>query len=107
MDERELDAILRGLAHERYAPTERLLTRTKAAIRGRRLLHVMMFLSLATQAVGVSVALSMLMSAEVGAVAKALTLGGLTAFFGAVAVSLVAARSHVVRFFKRVERLAS
>jgi hypothetical protein len=105
MDERELETILHALARERRAPSERLLRRTKSVIRGRRLFHLMAFLSLGMQAIGVVAGIFVLMSPEVRPAVKIFTLAGLTAFFGAIAVVVVAARRQVVLFFRRVERL--
>jgi len=107
MDERELETVLHALARERRAPSERLLRRTKSAIRGRRLFHLVAFLSLGTQAMGVVAGIFVLMSPEVRPAVKILTLAGLTSFFGAIAVVVVAARRQVVWFFRRVERLTA
>lgn len=105
MAEDELDGILRNIAHERYVPSEKLLRRTKSAIRGRRVFHVVAFLSLGMQGLGVGTCLYLLMSPEVGPVARTFMMAGLTAFFGAVAVTVLAARNKIVWFFRRVELL--
>jgi hypothetical protein len=105
MDERELDGILRDLARERHVPPEKLVRRTGAAVRGRRLFHVVAFLSLAMQVVTVGTGLYILASPEVSPIARAFTLVGLTAFFGAIATVVVVARRKVIYFFRRVERL--
>jgi hypothetical protein len=105
MDDRELDEILGGLGQKRYVPSERLIKQTRSAIRGRRLFHIVAFLSLSLQILGVGVGVYILMSPEVEPVARVFTLAGLTAFFGAIAVVVVAARTQVVVFFRRVEQL--
>jgi hypothetical protein len=105
-DDRELDEILKDIACQRFVPSDRLIRRTKAAIRGRRLLQAVAFLSLSTQVLSVAATAYALMSPELGPVARTFILAGLTAVFGSLAVAVVAARTRVIWFFRRIERLA-
>ncbi len=105
MEDRKLDAILREIACERYVPSEKLVRRTKAAIRGKRLLQVVVFLSFCTQLLTVGTIVFLLTSPEVQLVAKVFGLVGLFAYTGCIVVATVAARHQVIWFFKRIEQL--
>jgi hypothetical protein len=105
MDDNRLDAILRQFARERTIPSETLVRRTKATIRGRRLLQGVVFLSMCMQLVTVGWIVSMLTSPEVQTAAKLFGAISLFAYIGCLVVLAIAARDKVIWFFKRVERL--
>jgi hypothetical protein len=105
MDDNRLDAMLRQFARERYVPSGTLVRRTKAVIRGRRLLQGVVFLSLCLQLVTVGLIVWLLTSPEVQLAAKIFGGISLFAYIGCLVVVTVAARDKVIWFFKRVERL--
>ncbi|NIO29788.1 MAG: hypothetical protein GTO29_14685 [Candidatus Latescibacteria bacterium] len=105
MEDRKLDAIIREIACERYVPSEKLVRRTKATIRGRRLLQAVVFLSFCTQLLAVGIVMFLLTSPEVQLAAKIAGAVGLFAYMGCLVVATVAARDQVIRFFRRIEQL--
>ena len=105
MDDRDLDTILRHIASERIAPPEGLVRRTKARLRGRRLLQATIVLSIAMQLAALGGAAHILFSPQVPAAAKAFGAASLVAWAGAAAIAVVAGRGYVAWFFRRVERV--
>ncbi len=105
MDDSGLERALREIGNERHVPGPALVWRTKARLRGRRLIQVASVLSLATQLAFFAVVIWALAAAEVEAPAKIAGFAALFAYVGCVAVALVAAREQVRRFFRRVEGL--
>jgi hypothetical protein len=105
MDDNKLDAILREIASERYVPSETLVRRTKAIIRGKRILQVAVFLSLCMQLLTVGLIVVVLASPEVPPAARVFGGIGLFAYLGCLIVAGVAARERVTWFFQRVEQL--
>ena len=105
MDNNKLDAMLREIACERYVPSEMLVRRTKATIRGRRVLQAAVFLSLCMQLLTVGLVVFVLASPEVPPTAKVFGVIGLFAYLGCLIVAAVTARERVIWFFKRVEQL--
>ena len=107
MEDRELDAILKGFGTERFSPPTALVRRTKARIRGRRLLQVVAVLSLLMQMIVLGVVIYALTSPEVHMAAKLFGAAGLVSWAGAIAVVIVGASGHVSWFFRRVEYVLS
>ncbi len=107
MDNNKLDAMLRQFSRETYIPSESLVRRTKATLRGRRLLQGVVFLSLCLQLLTVGLVFYLLTSPEVPPAAKIFGAISLFAYIGCLVVAAVAARKKVAWFFKRVERLVA
>ncbi|UCG51763.1 MAG: hypothetical protein JSW58_16580 [Candidatus Latescibacterota bacterium] len=105
MDDKELDDVLRAIACERYVPSEMLVSRTKATIRGGRLFRALVFLSLCTQLLTLGVIAFLLTSPDVPTTARIFGFVGLCAYAGCVVVVVVGTRDHVIWFFRRAERL--
>lgn len=105
MDDRELDIVLRKIAGERRTPSAGLLRRTKARIRGRRLLQVTVALSIAMQLAVLAAVIYTLASPQVPVPAKIFGVVSLIAWTGALAITVVGARGHVAWFFRRVEHM--
>ncbi len=105
MDDEKLDAILRVIGNERYVPSETLIRRTKATIRGRRLLQMVVFLSLLTQILTLGTVVLLLTSPDVQLAAKIFGFVGFFASVGCIVVVTIAARDRVIWFFRRVEQL--
>jgi hypothetical protein len=105
--DREFDAVLEELGTERFSPPPALVRRTKARIRGRRLLQVVAALSLLMQMVVLGVVIYALTSPEVHIGAKLFGAAGLIAWAGSIAVVIVGARGHVSWFFRRAEYVFS
>ena len=105
MDDRELDIALRVVAGERHAPPDRLVRLAKSRIRGRRLIQVTAFSSLAMQVATLVIVLFTLAWPGVPTAARIFGAISLIVWTGALAVTIVAARTHLVRFFDRVESL--
>jgi hypothetical protein len=105
MNDDRMDEILRAFAGGRCVPSGRLIMRTKAAIRGRRLLQVAIVSSICMQLI--AMAIVVLLLALPGVSVEARICGGIALFgyAGCVVVAAVAARRTVVRFFAQVERL--
>lgn len=107
MDDDKLGGMLREIARERYIPSEVLVRRTKATLRGRRLLQAAIFLSLCMQLVTVGLIVFVLTSSETQLVARVFGVIGLFAYLGCLIIAAVAAREKVICFFKKVERLVA
>lgn len=107
MNDERLNEALSALSLERFIPSERLVSRTKAAIRGRRLLQVVVFLSFCAQLAVLAFALYLLASPGVPFAARVCGGVSLCGYAGCVIVAAVAARAHLVRFFRRVEQLTA
>ena len=105
MDNNKLDAMLHQFAGDRYIPSESLVRRTKATIRGRRLFQSVVFLSLCMQLITVGVIVYVLTSPEVQPAAKFSGAVSLFAYLGCLIVVAVAARDKVSWFFKKMEQL--
>lgn len=105
MDNNKLDAMLRQFSRERYIPPESLVRRTKATLRGRRLLQGVVFFSLCLQLLTVGLVIYLLTSPEVPPTAKIFGAISLFAYIGCLVVTAAAARKKVVWFFKEAERL--
>jgi uncharacterized BrkB/YihY/UPF0761 family membrane protein len=105
MDNNKLDAMLRQFASEQYIPSDTLVRRTKATIRGRRLFQGVVFLSLCMQLITVGLIIYVLTSPEVQPVAKIFGGISLFAYLGCLIVVAVAARDKVIWFFKKMEQL--
>lgn len=107
MNDETLNALLEALARERSVPSEHLLRRTRAAVRGRRLLQFVVFLSLCAQLVFLGGILFLLAAPGVPAAARVCGMVSLYAYAGCLAVAVVAARSHLKQFFSKIEQLAA
>jgi hypothetical protein len=107
MDDRELEVALRAIVGRRHAPPSGVVRRTKARLRGRRLIQIVSILSFATQLGFLGVVTSALLAPEVGTDAKIAGFAALFAYLGCLVVALVAARERVKWFFRRFERLTA
>lgn len=107
MDDRELEIVLRKIGAERFTPSPELVRRTKARVRGRRLIQVVAFLSLAMQMMVLGLVVYALTSPAVEPAGKVFGIVGLVSWVGAIAVVIVGARAHVSWFFSRVEYILS
>lgn len=105
MDDKQLDAVLHRFARERYVPSQALVRRTKAILRGRRLLQGIVFLSLCLQLLTVGGIAFMLTSPEAPFAAKIFGAISLFAYIGCLVIVAVAARGKVIWFFRKVESL--
>ena len=105
MEDNRLDTVLRQFARERYVPSGALVRRTKAVLRGRRLLQGIVFLSLCVQLITVGVIAFLLAAPDVPPAARVFGGISLFAYIGCLVVAAVAARDKVIWFFKRVETL--
>lgn len=103
MDDTRLDAVLHAIACERHAPSEKLVKRTRAMIRGRRLFQVVVFLSLCAQLMTVGVVVALLTLPDVQPMAKVFGVVGLVALMGCMILVAVAARGRVIWFFKQAK----
>jgi predicted PurR-regulated permease PerM len=107
MDDRRLEEALRAIVGRRHAPAAALVRRTKARLRGRRLILVVSVLSLATQLGFFAIVINALLSPDAETGARIAGFASLFAYVGCVVVALVAARERVTWFFRRVERLTT
>jgi hypothetical protein len=107
MDDRELEIALRAIGGRRRAPSESLVRRTKARLRGMRLIQLVSVLSLVTQLGFFAVVISALIAPDAEIEARIAGCASLFAYLGCLVVALVAGRERVKWFFRRVERLTT
>lgn len=107
MNDETLHRMLGAMAREKYVPPDRLVMRTKAAVRGRRLLQVILVCSVATQLAAVAIVAALLAAPGVPLAAR--LCGGASVFLyvGCVMVAAAAARHRLASFFRRVEQLVA
>jgi len=107
MDDRELDIVLRSVGAQRITPSPSLVRRTKARVKGRRLIQIVAILSLLTQMIVLGMVIYAMASPEINPTAKLFGAACLISWMGAIAVVIVGARSQVSWFFRRVECILS
>jgi len=107
MNDRGLETILREMGAQRIPPPARLVERTKARVKGGRLLAVVTAMSLATQLFALGGLLYLLTRPDVQPLAKISALVGLGGYLGSIVVAAVAARGYIADFFRRFERLVA
>jgi hypothetical protein len=103
MHEQELERILKDVGREQFTPPPELVLRTKHAVHRSRVLPAMVLISLALQLLTGVFAFYVLLSPDIGWVAKAYGFFGLSILFTVFLLPLLGIRNHLWGYVEHLQ----